>query len=177
MTDIQDLFDKKLKEAEEQYGVELHTKDSKWTWLWKFIDGFLRLISGGKIDHFYTGYITTIGNKIFFQAGWKKYNVGPIDYVILCHELKHVEQFDKYTVILMALLYLLFPLPIGLAYFRYMFEREAFLESYRASLEVNLEPNVSYYIDQLTGSPYLWAWPFRKYVKRWFYENCPASEF
>jgi len=174
MTEIQDLFDKKLAEAQEEYGVELHTKDRKWTTLWKFIHGFLRLVSGGKLDTFYDGYITTVGNKIFFYAGWERHRVSPIDYVILCHELKHVEQFDKYTTGLMALLYLLFPLPIGLAYFRYLFERDAYLESYRASLEVNLVPNVSHYIDALTGSAYLWAWPFRKYVRRWFYENCPV---
>ena len=176
MTDVTAMFDKKLEEAQNEYGVELYTKDKKWTKLWKFLHGFLRLISGGKLDTFYDGYVTTVGNKIFFYAGWERHRVSPIDYVILCHELKHVKQADKYTTVLMAILYLFVFFPIGLAYFRYAMEREAYLESCRASLEVNLEPNVKHYIDALSGSGYFWAWPFRKSVRKWFYENWPPSE-
>jgi hypothetical protein len=74
----------------------------------------------------------------------------------------------------MFILYVLLPLPIGLAYFRYLFERAAYLEGIRASrvlykLSTDGElSRVNSAVLQLTGPMYGWTWPFEKQVVNYF---------
>lgn len=162
------LFYKKFAEAHRLHGLQVYAKDQKWTWLWRMIDALLNTFTGGKMNTFFTGYVTTVGHRVFFPAGWNSGAASRNDYIVLCHEIKHVEQFGKYGVVLMALLYLLFPLPVGLAYFRYRFEREAYVAGYRAAAGVGVGLNVDDFIAQLSGPAYFWAWPFKKNMKAWF---------
>jgi hypothetical protein len=95
-------------------------------------------------------------------------------YVILCHERVHLRQFRRLTLLGMAVLYLLVPLPMGLAYFRARLEREAYEETLRAAAEVY---GVDYVrtaefrgriLGQFLGPAYGWMWPFRGQLDRWY---------
>ena len=83
-------------------------------------------------------------------------------------------QFEKYTLPVMAILYVLLPLPMGLAYFRARFEMEAYEETIRANAELHGVGYVrgadhrTYVIGQFMGPSYGWMWPFRKQLDRWY---------
>ena len=70
----------------------------------------------------------------------------------------------------MALAYVLLPLPMGLAWFRAHFEKEAYAETIRAAAEVwgpdypARDGYRRYIISQFTGPSYGWMWPFPKAV-------------
>ena len=147
--------------------MQVYAKDQKWTWLWRVIDALLYALTGGRMNSFYTGYVTTVGNRIFYPAGWNHGAVSREDYIVLCHELRHVQQSEKYGTVGMALLYLLFPLPLGLAYFRYRFEREAFVAGYHAATGLGVTPNSKDFVTSMVGYAYLWTWPFKKSIRRW----------
>jgi len=172
-------FHSTFERAHRDYGVTIHSKDKKQEWLWKAIDWVLRIVSFGKLKKASTKYTTTLGNRIYYPSGWSIDHITPNDYVILCHELKHVRQYITLGdgsvwcgFIIFILLYLFIPFPIGLAYFRYRFEREAYRISWYTALELGLKPNLDWYIDALSGSAYLWAWPFKKMVRTWFTQHC-----
>ena len=74
----------------------------------------------------------------------------------------------------MSILYLAFPLPFGVAYFRALFELVAYRESIIATCEylgkkAVLDPcykaNI---ISQFTGSSYGWMWPYPKFLNKWY---------
>jgi hypothetical protein len=74
----------------------------------------------------------------------------------------------------MALLYVLVPLPVGVAWFRAQFEKAAYAESIRAAAEVwgaDYPRRAEYrrhVIRQFTGASYGWMWPFRGGLERWY---------
>jgi len=110
--------------------------------------------------HFMTHYWTTIGRTIYPPTTvidpWKYHDT-------IYHELEHVDQWAKWTV-LFWLSYLLLPLPIGFAWFRWKWERDGYLHNIRAGDEI--EP-----IIQVLGSAgYGWCWP-KKWMREWFEEN------
>jgi hypothetical protein len=94
----------------------------------------------------------------------------------LRHEAVHLRQFRKLTLPVMAVLYLLVPLPLGFAYFRARLEREAYAESIRAAAElwgisaVRAPQYRAHVIEQFVGPAYGWMWPFRTSVERWYDE-------
>lgn len=122
---------------------------------------------------------TTIGNVVYFPQGWT-YGANPEwDLEMLRHELVHVRQFSCLSlfgskpvgVILFLLLYVLLPVPLGLAWFRYNLERKAFLMTIRTRLEIGKPPNIDKYVDCLTGPLYGYAWPFKRATKKWFEDH------
>jgi hypothetical protein len=96
------------------------------------------------------------------------------------HELVHLRQFRRYGLLGMALLYVLMPLPMGLAYFRARFEMEAYEETIRAAASVYGIAYVrapsfrDYLVRQFVGPSYGWMWPFRRAVEAW-YERAVAA--
>jgi hypothetical protein len=77
------------------------------------------------------------------------------------HEKEHLRQFEKYGTFCFLFLYALIPLPFFLAYFRWKFEREAYMVNLKngADLELVLESLKHY------GRP----WPvccMRKWFKK-----------
>lgn len=153
--------------AEKEDGVKIYTKDLKYKILWLAIHYILLIFTFGKMNKFYTKYTTTIGNKIFFPAKYtyKSFNSA---YVTLKHELVHVKQFKQDGLLKMSFKYLFLPFPFKYAKYRYYYEREAYLESIKAILELDLEPNIEWYVDVLTGPEYVWAWHSKNDVKSWF---------
>ena len=144
--------------------------DSK---LMKLIDVCLKVITFGQMKTFMTSFITTLGAKIYVIEKWESTRL--VDKVeILRHERVHMRQAKKYGRFLFSFLYLLFPLPIGLAYFRKKFEQEAYEESIRTIYQYHGEKAASsslikeFIISQFTSANYFWMWPFRGSLEKWY---------
>jgi hypothetical protein len=141
--------------------------------LHRAIDVALRIVTFGRMRDYLGSYQTTIGRTVYVTADWDA--IDPLErYVTLRHEAVHLRQFRRWTLPVMAVLYVLLPLPLGLAYFRARFEQEAYAESIRAAAEVwgSRVPRSAEYrshvIAQFTGPSYGWMWPFRGAVERWY---------
>ncbi len=139
------------------------------------IDVGLRLVTLGGQREYLTRYRTVLGDTLYVPAAWD--GTDPTDRVIcLRHERVHLRQRRRLTLVGMAALYLLVPLPLGLAYGRARLEWEAYEETLRATLELKgeaamLDPELRReVIAQFTGPAYGWMWPFRAAVERWFDE-------
>lgn len=132
----------------------------------------LKIVTFGAQRVYLTDYQTTIGRTVYVTADWDELDADE-RYCTMRHELIHVRQFKRYTVPVMAFLYLLVPLPLGLAWFRARFEKEAYAETIRASAEVFGELHVrrpefgARIVQQFTGGAYGWMWPFRGAMQRW----------
>ncbi len=118
-------------------------------------------------------YVTTLGSRVYVPAGFMAR--APDDRVItLRHERIHLRQFRRWTLPGMALLYLLLPLPLGLSWCRYRFERAAYEETLRAAFELGGAAVVcdaafrAHIVEQFTSGAYGWMWPFRSAVERWY---------
>ncbi len=133
----------------------------------------------GQMRTYLDSFQTTIGRTVYVTADWDEW-MPDERYVTLRHEAVHLRQFKKYTLPVMAVLYVLLPLPMGLAYFRARFEQEAYAETIRAAAEVHGVGYASgaehrkYVIEQFMGASYGWMWPFRTSLERW-YDRVVAS--
>ncbi len=132
-------------------------------------------VTFGRMRTYLDSFQTTIGKTVYVTPDWDEQ---PVErrYVTLRHEAIHLRQFRKLTLPVMAVIYVLLPLPMGLAYGRAWLEQEAYAESIRAAAEV-WGPDVprsadyrKYVIDQFMGPSYGWMWPFRKRLERWYDE-------
>lgn len=180
--DVPDKFKRIYhKEARLFHTATAYAKDKKWVVLWIVLGFFMRVLSGWKIKENQHMYITTLGNMIFYPAGWRPEIATEHDCAALRHELHHVSQYKKLGLgsvwlgfLVFLFLYLLVFLPTGLSWFRWRFERVAYKAGWDAAKEFNLKwrPDLHDYINALTGFRYIWTWPFRKQVSRWFYDNC-----
>ena len=146
-------------------------KDQAWTQ--RALDALLRLVTFGGQRSYLTGYQTTIGQTVYVTPDWDELP-DETRYVTLRHEREHLRQFRRYTVPGMALLYLLLPLPVGLAWFRTRFEMQGYAETIRASVEVYGPAYVmrpvfrEHVVSQFLTGAYGWMWPFRRAVERWY---------
>ncbi len=173
------LFKELVEYARLNDGVQVISK-KKYYAFWKMLDVLLRILSFGQMTTFMTRFTTTLGPIIAFPLGWTPDKPNRYDYVTLRHELKHVKQYKKVGrgniwlgAIIAGFAYLFLPFPVLFAWFRYKMERDAYRESYIAAKECGYEPNIRHYIDNLTGSSYLWTWYSKDNVAAWFNENCP----
>jgi hypothetical protein len=139
----------------------------------KAIDVALKIITFGGQREFMDRYYTVIGDTLYVPLGWD--DTDPIDAVItLRHERIHLRQRRRLTFPVMIVVYLLLPLPLGLAYGRARLEWEAYTETLRATLELRgrealrstrLRDRI---VSQFTSPAYGWMWPFRGAVERWY---------
>ncbi|MBA3391757.1 MAG: hypothetical protein H0T89_03885 [Deltaproteobacteria bacterium] len=127
----------------------------------------------GRMRSYLDSFQTTIGRTVYVTADWDDWEPDR-RYITLRHEAIHLRQFRTYTLPGMALLYVLLPLPMGVAWFRAYFEKEAYAESIRAAAEVHGSDYPrrteyrNYVIDQFMGPSYGWMWPFRAGLERWY---------
>jgi len=141
--------------------------------LMKLIDICLKILTFGQMNKFMTGFITTIGAKVYVHDSWQDSSLASKSEIIR-HERIHMRQAKKYGRFLFSFLYLLFPLPGGLAYFRKKFEQEAYEESIRAIYQYHGEKAASssqvkeFVLSQFTSANYFWMWPFRKNLEAWY---------
>jgi hypothetical protein len=130
-------------------------------------------VTFGRMRSYLDSYQTTIGRTVYVTADWDDTDPNQ-RYVTMRHEAIHLRQFRRYTLPGMALLYVLLPMPLGLAWFRAYFEKQAYAESIRAAAEVwgpDYPRRPSYrrhIIEQFVGPSYGWMWPFRSHLERWY---------
>jgi len=130
-------------------------------------------VTFGRMRNYLDSFQTTIGKTVYVTGDWDDWSPDR-RYVTLRHEAVHLRQFRRYTLPVMAVLYVLLPLPMGLAYFRARFEQEAYAETIRAAAEVHGMEYVrgsdhrEYVIGQFMGPSYGWMWPFRERMERWY---------
>lgn len=167
-------YEKLLKETKEEFlDFEiLQKKDSK---LMKALDAILKVITFGQMKNFMTGFITTIGNKVYVPDTWQNAALTSKAEIIR-HERVHMRQAKRHGRFLFSFLYLMIPLPLGVAYFRKKFEQEAYEESLRALYEYHGEsvftPRLKdFFISHFVSASYFWMWPFRASVEVWYDET------
>ena len=139
----------------------------------RMIGRALRILTLGGQDVYLTCYQTTIGRTVYVTADWDRL---PAEqrWITMRHERVHLRQFRRYGLVVMTVLYLLVPLPLGLAWFRARLEWEAYAESIRAAAEVHGRAHVERgpfrerIVAQFVGGAYGWMWPFRTQVQRWY---------
>jgi len=166
----------KLLELEETIRVEfpdyrlLKKSESK---LMTVINAFLKVITFGQMKAFMEDFVTTIGNTVYVPDKWATWPTHS-KMTVLRHERVHMRQSLKYGRLLYSFLYLFFPLPIGLAYFRMKLEREAYEESLRAYAEyyglqalqdAKIKDSM---VGHFTTAEYFWMWPFKGYMSKWY---------
>lgn len=121
------------------------------------LDSRLMLLLGAVLGPFFvTNMWTTVGRTVYFPSN---VNDPEKHTTTLEHEAIHVKQYNSYGPLLW-LLYLFFPLPIGFAYFRWRFEREAYLVQLREGASPEL-------LADLLWRHYAWPWP-KPWMERWF---------
>ncbi len=143
--------------------------------LMKFINFILCFITFGLQCTFMTHYISTVGYTVYVPDRWYSNN-DIARMIVLRHERVHMRQRRAFTLPFYAFLYLLFPLPCGLAYFRTLFEMEAYEETIRATVElypngvdlVRMDRAKQQMVENFTGPGYFWMWPFKKRVEAWY---------
>jgi hypothetical protein len=147
--------------------------------LHKVIHYALCALTFGRMTSYLEGYQTTIGRTVYVTSDWDDWD-DDRRYVTLRHEAVHLRQFRTFSVPVMAVLYVLLPLPMGLAWFRAYFEKAAYAETIRAAAEVwgpaypRRAQYRQYVIELFTGASYGWMWPFRRALERW-YDDVLAS--
>lgn len=142
--------------------------------LMKVIHFVLRVISFNQMLTFMSSFTTTIGYTIYTPSTWAMQ--GPYSRACtLRHEGVHMDQLSRMGFLKFAFLYLFFPLPIVLAIGRMLLEQEAYEETLRAYVEyfglrLTKEDTAlrSRIVGHFVGASYLWTWPFRKNVERWY---------
>ena len=105
-------------------------------------------------------YWTTLGATIYYPTSVEN----PYEYpLILEHELVHVRQWRRWG-LLFSISYLLLPLPFGLAWFRWRWEREAYLVQLHSADDPHAAADA---IARRLFADYGWPWP-RPWMRRWF---------
>ncbi len=139
-------------------------------WHQRAIHHLLRVVTFGAQSAYLDRYVTTFWRTIYVTSDWE---ARPLEdrWATLRHELVHVRQFERWGV-LMAIAYLMLPLPIGFAWCRMRLEREAYEETLRAwhaiGGRVAVERLREHVCRQFTSGSYGWMWPFPRAVERWF---------
>ena len=157
--------------ATEFPGFRLVRKDR--SWLQRRIDLCLRLLTLGGQSQYLDGYVTTIGRRVYVPRDWDARPAAE-RYLVLLHERVHLRQFRRFGLPLMAVLYLLFPLPFGLAWARMRLEREAYEETLHATAAWYGRAAVcdpafrAHIVEQFVSGAYGWMWPFRGAIERWY---------
>ena len=152
-----------------EQGVRIVRKDQ--VWHQRAIDHVLRVVTLGGQRVYLDRYVTTIGCTIYVTPDWESRSLAD-RYATLRHELVHVDQFRRWGVVPMAIAYLLFPLPLGLAWCRMRLERAAYEETLRVRHALGGRRAVDdvrdHIVSQFTSGSYGWMWPFPRAVARWF---------
>lgn len=167
-----DRYTRLVTEIEREFpGFRMVRKDA--SYLQRAIHHALVLLTLGGMRRYLHGYQTTMGKTVYVTPDWDERDASE-RYITLRHERVHLRQFRRYTLLGMSVLYLLLPLPMGLAWFRARLEWEAYEETMRAAVEVYglahvCEPGFrERIIEQFVGPSYGWMWPFKRHVHAWY---------
>ena len=139
----------------------------------RLIHHALRLCSLGQMGSYLTDFHTTLGRTVYVTDD---FHAQPATerWATLRHEAVHLRQFAALGFVGMALVYVLLPFPIVLAYGRMRLERAAYEETLRAWYEIGgptalRDPQLRRHICScFLGPSYLWMWPFPRAVAAWY---------
>lgn len=159
--------------------------------LWKALHWAVLICTLGRNRDFLEGYYTTIGPIVGVPIGWETRST--IQRVaVLSHELEHIEQCARLGMgsawiglIPFGLSYLLLPLPVGLAWCRWRYERAAYVKGINIELSMRAEGVgvsrdtvgglrgwrqglIDNAVHELTSGAYAWTWPFPGSVRKYF---------
>lgn len=139
----------------------------------RLIGFLLKVITFGKANAFMDHFVTTIRWTVYTPSRWDGYIEGT-KISVLSHERVHMRQCRKHGFLLYSFLYLFFPLPVLLSYYRSKFEREAYEESMRMAAyyygvsRLNESEYRTAMIENFTGAAYFWMWVRRSDIERWY---------
>ena len=147
--------------------------------LQRAIDRALTILSLGRMHGYMERFVTTIGRTIYVPSSWEAWPLeSRVD--VLRHELVHVDQFERYGLVPMAIAYVLLPFPVGLAWCRMRLEREAYAETLRAAYErggrTAAEALCGDIKRRFVGPDYLWMWPFPRAIDRFLSRTLDALD-
>ena len=120
----QAAYDRLLAEIAEEF-PRFQLIDKSQSRFQKLVHRALVIVTFGQMRDYLDSYHTTMGARVYVTPDWEQKSF-EARYVTLCHERVHMRQFRRFTFLGMSLLYLLVPVPMGLAYFRARFEMEAY---------------------------------------------------
>lgn len=138
--------------------------------LMKAISWFLLMLSFGKNTSFMEHFTTTIGYTMYVPNGWDTWTEQS-RLAVLRHEHVHMGQARSCGVFWYSFLYLFVFFPIGLAYWRMRFERQAYVETLRAYRDYGFsfdDARKQAICAYFTGPAYGWMWPFPQSVSDWY---------
>jgi hypothetical protein len=147
--------------------------------LQRSIGRLLAVVTFGGQRRYLDRYVTTLGARVYVPASWDQRSADD-RWMTMRHERVHLRQFRRWSFPLMAVLYLLVPLPLGLAWCRYRFERAAYEETLAAAHALHGERLLcdaafrANIVEQFTSGAYGWMWPFRGAIERWYDEQVAA---
>jgi hypothetical protein len=148
-------------------------------WGWKLLHWLMVIATFGRMDRLLTHFVQCIGSKVYVPFSWREW---PEEVRIraLTHERKHMRQMRRYGlgwmplgVVVVGLLYFAVPLPVGLAWFRYRWEREAYWAGAQTMAEEHREEYLMAKAASIAGPAYLYCWPIRS-IKAWFRNRLAA---
>jgi hypothetical protein len=133
----------------------------------------LALVTLGGQRVYITHYHTVLFDTLWVPDAWDA--MSDTDrYILLRHERVHLRQRKRMGDLLMTWVYLVPFFPLFLAWGRARIEWEAYIETIRATAEVqgleaaaNLRAHI---VGRFTGAEYGWMWPFPRVVNAWFDE-------
>lgn len=147
----------------------------------RWIDRFLRVVTLGGQSAYLTRYTTVIGRTIYVPTSWAT-RPDAERYITLRHEAVHLRQAVRMGPVVMALVYLLPFVPIGLAYGRARIEWEAYADTLRAYVELyglayaRSAAVRDHLVAQFTSAAYGWMWPFPRQIERWIADELARIE-
>lgn len=172
------LYRELLAQLEEEGIGVLEKRGSRFC---KVLDRALRLLTFGRQDRFMSEYVTTLGKRIYTPSRWPSYPPAH-RYLTLRHEAVHVRQFRRLTWPGMTLVYLLLPLPMGLAAGRAFLEWQAYRETLVATWQL-LGPAAAkdkaledHIVTRFTSADYAWMWLPARQVRRWIHRALAELE-
>jgi hypothetical protein len=131
----------------------------------------LRVVTLGGQRAYLSKYHTVLFGKLYVPDAWDAMD-DRARYVLLRHERVHLKQRERMGDFVMAFVYLVPFLPVGLAWGRTRIEWEAYVETIRATAETYgidaaraLEKDI---VRRFIGPDYAWMWPFPRTIRRWF---------
>ncbi len=141
--------------------------------LQRAIDVALRIVTLGGMRSYLTEYHTVLFGTLWVPDGWNT-TTDEDRTILLRHERVHLRQRRRMGDVRMTLVYLVWVLPLFLAWGRARLEWEAYEETIRATAEVygraRAEALRAGIVARFTGPDYGWMWPFPRTINRWFDE-------
>lgn len=139
--------------------------------LMKVINVFLMIITFGQMTSFMVDFVTSIGDTVYLPSNWNTIQVYE-QCTVLRHERIHMRQAKKMSRFLFSLVYILLPIPLGLAWGRTKLEMEAYEESLTAwndyGVDITLPANKALITNCFTTGQYGWMWPFSTAISNWY---------